>query len=191
MPPGVFPRLGVLRSRRRRAAPRCSTSSAPTTRVFIEEPAMVAQIRASAGGTKSSSATSAPASARSSARRHLRLAMGARGPHPRLPGCELDQLGAVDVLESVTAPSFPRSSFATRPTTPLPRLRSRNIPRAISASAHAGSEARVLLAAPNQGEVERLAGAPAGVRHRLSHRLPRHPARRLEHRLLRDLLPRR
>ncbi len=70
------------------------------------------------------------------------------------PGCELDQLGAVDVLDSDRSDAS-EIEFATRPTmrfhgsipAMLDQLRSLM-----------ENEARILIAAPNQGEVERLAG---------------------------------
>ncbi|HTU61684.1 MAG TPA: DEAD/DEAH box helicase, partial [Polyangiales bacterium] len=70
------------------------------------------------------------------------------------PGCELDQLGAVDVLES-TRSDASEIEFATRPT-----LRFHgSIPTFIDELKKLmESEARVLVAAPNQGELERLAG---------------------------------
>src|ERR1700761_89829 len=70
------------------------------------------------------------------------------------PGCELDQLGAVDVLES-TRSDASEIEFATRPT-----LRFHgSIPSFIDELKKLmESEARVLVAAPNQGELERLAG---------------------------------
>src|SRR5580658_4109679 len=69
-------------------------------------------------------------------------------------GCDLDQLGAVDVLES-TRSDASEIEFATRPT-----LRFHgSIPSFIDELKKLmESEARILIAAPNQGEVERLAG---------------------------------
>ncbi|HZQ43988.1 MAG TPA: transcription-repair coupling factor, partial [Acidobacteriaceae bacterium] len=69
-------------------------------------------------------------------------------------GCDLDQLGAVDVLES-TRSDASEIEFATRPT-----LRFHgSIPSFIDELKKLmESEARVLVAAPNQGELERLAG---------------------------------
>src|ERR1700761_6109555 len=69
-------------------------------------------------------------------------------------GCDLDQLGAVDVLES-TRSEASEIEFATRPT-----LRFHgSIPSFIDELKKLmESEARILIAAPNQGEVERLAG---------------------------------
>jgi transcription-repair coupling factor (superfamily II helicase) len=69
-------------------------------------------------------------------------------------GCDLDQLGAVDVLES-THGEASEIEFATRPT-----LRFHgSIPSFIDELRRLmEGEARVLIAAPNQGEVERLAG---------------------------------
>jgi transcription-repair coupling factor (superfamily II helicase) len=69
-------------------------------------------------------------------------------------GCDLDQLGAVDVLES-TRSEASEIEFATRPT-----LRFHgSIPSFIDELRRLmEGEARVIVAAPNQGEVERLAG---------------------------------
>ena len=71
-----------------------------------------------------------------------------------LPGLDLDQLGAVDVLEEDTA-SLGEIAFSSRPT-----LRFHgSIPaflQQIKSLAEAGT--KMLLVAPNQGEVERLAG---------------------------------
>ena len=70
------------------------------------------------------------------------------------PGVELDQLGAVDVLESDRSAGS-EIEFATRPTM---RFHG-SIPAMIDEiRKQMESEARVLVAAPNQGEVERLAG---------------------------------
>jgi transcription-repair coupling factor (superfamily II helicase) len=68
-------------------------------------------------------------------------------------GCALDQLGAVDVLESARSDAS-EIEFATRPT-----LRFHgSIPSFIDELRKLmESEARVLIAAPNQGELERLA----------------------------------
>jgi transcription-repair coupling factor (superfamily II helicase) len=83
-------------------------------------------------------------------------------------GCDLDQLGAVDVLES-TRSDASEIEFATRPT-----LRFHgSIPSFIDELKKLmASEARILIAAPNQGEVERLAGLlqDYGVPYRLGWR---------------------
>src|SRR5882757_2029780 len=69
-------------------------------------------------------------------------------------GIELDQLGAVDVLETDRS-DLSEVDFATRPTM---RFRG-SIPALIDAlNALMKQGARILLTAPNQGEVERLAG---------------------------------
>ncbi len=70
------------------------------------------------------------------------------------PGCELDQLGAVDILES-TRSDASEIEFASRPT-----LRFHgSIPNFVDELKKLmESEARVLVAAANQGELERLAG---------------------------------
>jgi transcription-repair coupling factor (superfamily II helicase) len=69
-------------------------------------------------------------------------------------GCELDQLGAVDVLDADRS-DLSEVDFATRPTM---RFHG-SIPALIDAiNALMKQEARILLTAPNQGEVERLAG---------------------------------
>src|SRR5580698_7469738 len=69
-------------------------------------------------------------------------------------GIELDQLGAVDVLDADRS-DLSEVDFATRPTM---RFHG-SIPALIDAlNALIKQEARILLTAPNQGEVERLAG---------------------------------
>jgi transcription-repair coupling factor (superfamily II helicase) len=72
----------------------------------------------------------------------------------RFTGCELDQLGAVDILDADRS-DLSEVDFATRPTM---RFHG-SIPSLIDAlNALMKQEARILLTAPNQGEVERLAG---------------------------------
>jgi transcription-repair coupling factor (superfamily II helicase) len=69
-------------------------------------------------------------------------------------GIELDQLGAVDVLDADRS-ELSEVDFATRPTM---RFHG-SIPALIDAlNVLMKQEARILLTAPNQGEVERLAG---------------------------------
>jgi transcription-repair coupling factor (superfamily II helicase) len=69
-------------------------------------------------------------------------------------GFELDQLGAVDVLDADRS-ALSEIDFATRPTQ---RFHG-NIPALVEAiNTLTQQDARVLIAAPNQGEVERLAG---------------------------------
>jgi transcription-repair coupling factor (superfamily II helicase) len=72
----------------------------------------------------------------------------------KFAGIELDQLGAVDVLDADRS-NLSEVDFATRPTQrfhgSIPAL-----VEAINSLIH--QDARVLIAAPNQGEVERLAG---------------------------------
>jgi len=69
-------------------------------------------------------------------------------------GCELDQLGAVDILDADRS-DLSEVDFATRPTM---RFHG-SIPALIDAiNSLMKQEARILLTAPNQGEVERLAG---------------------------------
>jgi len=72
----------------------------------------------------------------------------------RFSGCELDQLGSVDVLDADRS-DLSEIDFNTRPTQ---RFHG-NIPSLIDAiNELIQQDARVLIAAPNQGEVERLAG---------------------------------
>src|SRR5271154_1102139 len=72
----------------------------------------------------------------------------------KFSGVELDQLGAVDVLDADRS-DLSEVDFATRPTM---RFHG-SIPALIDAlNALIKQEARILLTAPNQGEVERLAG---------------------------------
>jgi transcription-repair coupling factor (superfamily II helicase) len=72
----------------------------------------------------------------------------------RFSGIELDQLGAVDILDADRS-DLSEVDFATRPTM---RFHG-SIPALIDAlNSLIKQEARILLTAPNQGEVERLAG---------------------------------
>jgi transcription-repair coupling factor (superfamily II helicase) len=72
----------------------------------------------------------------------------------KFSGVELDQLGAVDVLDADRS-DLSEVDFATRPTQRFHGA----IPALIDAiNALMKQEARILLTAPNQGEVERLAG---------------------------------
>ena len=72
----------------------------------------------------------------------------------RFTGLDLDQLGAVDVLDADRS-SLSEVDFATRPTQ---RFHG-SIPALVEAiNGLMKQEARILLTAPNQGEVERLAG---------------------------------
>jgi transcription-repair coupling factor (superfamily II helicase) len=72
----------------------------------------------------------------------------------RFTGCELDQLGAVDILDTDRS-DLSEVDFATRPTQ---RFHG-SIPALIDAlNVLMKQDARILLTAPNQGEVERLAG---------------------------------
>jgi transcription-repair coupling factor (superfamily II helicase) len=83
-------------------------------------------------------------------------------------GCELDQLGAVDVLDGDRSDAS-EIEFATRPTM---RFHG-SIPALIDQlKTLMEAEARVLIAAPNQGEVERLAGLMQeyGVAYRIGSR---------------------
>ena len=83
-------------------------------------------------------------------------------------GCELDQLGAVDVLEGDRSDAS-EIEFATRPTM---RFHG-SIPAMVDQlKSLMESEARVLIAAANQGEVERLAGLlqEYGVAYRIGSR---------------------
>jgi len=72
----------------------------------------------------------------------------------KFSGLELDQLGAVDILDADRS-DLSEVDFATRPTQ---RFHG-SIPALIEAiNALTQQDARILIAAPNQGEVERLAG---------------------------------
>src|SRR5579875_663718 len=87
----------------------------------------------------------------------------------RMPGCELDQLGSVDVLESDTGEGA-EIEFASRPTM---RFHG-SIPAMVDELRKLmEGEARILIAAPNQGEVERMAGLlqEYGVPYRLGWRV--------------------
>ena len=72
----------------------------------------------------------------------------------KFSGCELDQLGLVDVLDADRS-DLSEVDFATRPTQ---RFHG-SIPTMIDAlKSLMAQDARIVLTAPNQGEVERLAG---------------------------------
>ncbi|MGA1982351.1 MAG: transcription-repair coupling factor [Acidobacteriaceae bacterium] len=126
----------------------------PTTRVFVEEPAMVKN-----QGERWWNKVE---------QRHERSGIGSLvrpediyiSPwelDDRLrsfSGFELDQLGAVDVLDPDRS-ALSEIDFATRPTQ---RFHG-SIPALVEAiNTLMQQDARVLIAAPNQGEVERLAG---------------------------------
>jgi len=82
------------------------------------------------------------------------LANGAKAAAGGAPSILLDQLGAVDVLDGDNS-ELSAIDFATRPTQRFHGA----IPAFVDAiRALVEQEARVLIAAPNQGEVERLAG---------------------------------
>ncbi len=90
----------------------------------------------------------------------------------RYAGFDLDQLGAVDVLDGDRSDAA-EIEFATRPTM---RFHG-SIPALIDQlKLLMQSEARVLIAAPNQGEVERLAGLMQeyGVPYRIGSRVDQH-----------------
>jgi transcription-repair coupling factor (superfamily II helicase) len=131
-----------------------SASSSAAPRVFIEEPAMVKN-QGERWWNKIE-------------QRHDRSGIGNLvrpediylSPwdlHDRLRafcGADLDQLGAVDILDADRS-DLSEVDFATRPTM---RFHG-SIPALIDAlNALMKQEARILLTAPNQGEVERLAG---------------------------------
>ncbi len=140
----------------------------PQTRVFVEEPAMVSN-----QGERWWNKVE---------QRHERSGIGSlvraedlylspwelEDRIRRMPGCELDQLGAVDILENDTSEGS-EIEFATRPT-----LRFHgSIPAMIDELRKLmEAEARILITAPNQGEVERMAGLlqEYGVPYRLGWR---------------------
>ncbi len=78
----------------------------------------------------------------------------------KFPGCELDQLGLVDILDADRS-DLSEVDFHTRPTQrfhgSIPALIDA-IKALMNGADGSGSDARILLTAPNQGEVERLAG---------------------------------
>ncbi len=140
----------------------------PQTRVFVEEPAMV-ENQGERWWTKVE-------------QRHDRAGIGSLVRPEDLylspwemqdrvrsyGGCELDQLGAVDILDADRSDAS-EVEFATRPTM---RFHG-SIPGFVDElKALMVNEARVLIAAPNQGEVERLAGLlqEYGVAYRLGSR---------------------
>ncbi len=86
------------------------------------------------------------------------------------PGLDLDQLGAVDILDTDTT-SLSETAFSTRPTL---RLHG-SIPALVEQlRGLAEQQTRALLAVPNQGEVERLAGIlrEYGIAYRIGSRNP-------------------
>ncbi|MBS1800249.1 MAG: transcription-repair coupling factor [Acidobacteria bacterium] len=126
----------------------------PSTRVFVEEPAMVKN-----QGERWWNKVE---------QRHERSGIGSlvraediylspwelEDRLRRTTGCDLDQLGAVDVLDAERN-ELSEIEFSTRPTQ---RFHG-SIPAMIEAlQSLMRQEARILLTAPNQGEVERLAG---------------------------------
>jgi transcription-repair coupling factor (superfamily II helicase) len=140
----------------------------PNARVFVEEPAMV-QNQGERWWTKVE-------------QRHDRAGIGSLVKPGDLylspwdlqdkirayTGCELDQLGAVDILDADRSDAS-EIEFATRPTM---RFHG-SIPGFIDElKSLMSNEARILIAAPNQGEVERLAGVlqEYGVAYRLGSR---------------------
>ncbi|QMV18937.1 transcription-repair coupling factor [Granulicella sp. 5B5] len=139
------------------------------TRVFVEEPAMVAN-----QGERWWNKVE---------QRHERAGIGSLvGPGDLYlspwelqdqvrfySGCDLDQIGAVDVLDGDRSDAS-EIEFATRPTM---RFHG-SIPALIDQlKLWIESEARVLIVAPNQGEVERLAGLMQeyGVPYRIGSRV--------------------
>ncbi len=125
----------------------------PKTRVFVEEPAMV-ENQGERWWNKVE-------------QRHERSGIGSliraedlylspwelQDRIRAFPGADLDQLGAVDVLEGNSS-ELTEIEFATRPTM---RFHG-SVPAMVEQlRSLMEAEARVLLAAPNQGEVERLA----------------------------------
>ena len=141
----------------------------PHTRVFVEEPAMVSN-----QGERWWNKVE---------QRHERAGIGSLvGPGDLYlspweledavrgySGCDLDQLGAVDVLDGDRSDAS-EIEFATRPTM---RFHG-SIPALIDQlKLWIESDARVLIAAPNQGEVERLAGLMQeyGVAYRIGSRV--------------------
>ncbi|NUQ29267.1 MAG: transcription-repair coupling factor [Acidobacteriaceae bacterium] len=126
----------------------------PTTRVFVEEPAMVKN-QGERWWNKLEQA-------------HDRAAIGSlvraediylspwdlEDRVRRMPGIELDQLGAVDVLDT-QVDALSGIEIPTRPTT---RFHG-SIPALVEQlRSLMNQDSRIVLTAPNQGEVERLAG---------------------------------
>jgi transcription-repair coupling factor (superfamily II helicase) len=148
------------------------SASGPTPRVFIEEPAMVKN-----QGERWWNKVE---------QRHDRSGIGSLirpediylSPWDlddrlhRYSGCELDQLGMVDILDADRS-DLSEVDFATRPT-----QRFHGSIRAMIDAVQAlmKEDARILLTAPNQGEVERLAGLlqEYGLPYRLGSRTDQH-----------------
>ena len=140
----------------------------PQTRIFVEEPAMV-QNQGERWWNKVE-------------QRHERSGIGSLVRAEDLylspweledkirgyTGCDLDQIGIVDVLESNRSEGS-EIEFATRPTM---RFHG-SIPAMVDQlKLLMDNEARILVAAPNQGEVERIAGLlqEYGVAYRIGSR---------------------
>ncbi len=140
----------------------------PQTRVFTEEPAMVAN-QGERWWNKVEQRHERSGIGSLVRAEDLYLSPWDLGDRvSRMTGCELDQLGAVDVLESDRSEGS-EIEFATRPT-----LRFHgSIPAMVDELRKLmEAEARVLITASNQGEVERLAGLlqEYGVAYRLGWR---------------------
>ena len=92
------------------------------------------------------------------------------------PGLDIDQLGAIDVLDEDT--TLGEVAFASRPTLrfhgSIPAL-IEQLKTLMEQSVH------MLLAVPNQGEVERLANLPSRIRPALPARQPRATRGQREH----------
>ena len=141
----------------------------PGTRVFTEEPAMVAN-QGERWWNKVEQRHERSGIGNLVRAEDLYLSPWELEDRVRLsPGCDLDQLGAVDVLESDRSEGS-EIEFSTRPT-----LRFHgSVPAMVDELKKLiEAEARVLIAAPNQGEVERLAGLlqEYGVPYRLGWRV--------------------
>ena len=153
-PPAASPSFLAGSSLPRWPAPTAHSSISSATRRFSSKSRPCCRTRPSAGGTKSSSVTSAPGIGGLITAADIYLnPWELKEAIATLPGLELDQLGAVDVLdEDVNAPA--EVTFPSRPT-----LRFHgSIPAFIEQlKSLAAQEHRVIIAAPNQGEVERLA----------------------------------
>ena len=166
-----LPRLGVLRPRGRRRKPPPQAPAA--LRALSSKSRPWSATRSTAGGTRSSSATSAPASARSSALKTSTCApKSSRACSTSHMGLDLDQLGAVDVLdEDATAR---RNRVPTAAHAALPRLH----PRAHRAVAHphgSRNAHRPRRAQPGRSRAprHRAARIPDPLSPRQPHRAPR------------------
>ena len=126
----------------------------PDTRVFVEEPAMIKN-QGERWWNKVEQRHDRSGIGNLIRPEDLYLSPWALNDALRLFGADLDQLGAVDILDADRIPPAPKSSS---PPAPPCASTAASPPWSTPINSLIKQEARVLLTAPNQGEVERLAG---------------------------------